>query len=454
MDTRPALGKLRRPKLPRVEQATLKNGIPVYLLRKHDLPLLQLRVQLRAGLAEDPPRRPGTAYLTAALLDEGAGRRGTLALAAALDELGARLQTGCSYGNSRVTLRLLSRHLRRGVSLLADVVRRPRFAPKDVRRVRGQLAAWSRQRRADGLALADIALSASVHQGYVYGRPRLPTPAELRPLRRADLQRFHRRYYRAERATILVTGDVRMRRLLPLLERAFGRWTPRGPRVEARRPAVLRPAPVKTKRRPLVLVPVPGATQSVLRVGELAPGRRSSDVPALRLLALVLGGSFTSRLNQNLREKHGFTYGARAGFVLRQRRGLLRISTSVAATQTRRSLEQILAEVERLRREPVSAAELAKAQRLLVEERGARSQTVGGLMSIADNLARFSLSPASESRLIDAVLRLDAKTLRATALRYLHPKRLTLVVAGAIKRLRKELERRFGPAYVSGPDGL
>lgn len=450
MDRRPPLGTLRPPQLPTIRRISLSNGMPVYVVQKRDLPLVQLRLVLRTGLVDD--RRPGVAYLTAALLAEGAGRRGALAFAGALDQLGARLRTSCFWASTSVNLRVLARHLDAATALLADVVRRPRLDASAFGRVRGRLRAWARQRRSDPLALADLALASALHGGALFGRPRLPLPSELRRLTLAAVRRFHRRTYGAERAYLLVAGDVTLPMLRRVLERHFGNWRPRHPRVPALRAELAGPASTVHSPR-LVLVDVPKATQAVLRVGRLLPAGHGKRSTALSLLAMVLGGSFTSRLNQSLRERHGYTYGARAAAHASYRHGLLRISTSVAAKHTLRALVEIERQLAGLRARSIGKQELAKGRRLLWEEIAERGETTAGVLELIDGMVRYDLPLDHLKRRVDELGRLDAAAVQAIARQQLQAP-FVLTVVGDLSRFRAALQQRFGKAQLHGKDGL
>lgn len=450
MDRRPPLGKLRPPQLPTIQRISLSNGMPVYVVQKRDLPLVQLRLVLRTGLVDDP--RPGVAYLTAALLAEGAGRRGALAFAGALDQLGARLRTSCFWASTSINLRVLATHLDAATALLADVVRRPRLSASAFRRVRGRLRAWARQRRSDPLALADLALASALHGRALFGRPRLPLPSDLRRLTLAAVRRYHRRTYGAERAYLLVAGDVTLPMLRRVLERHFASWRPRHPRVPALRPKLA--GPVSTARPPrLVLVDVPKATQAVLRVGRLLPAGHDKRSTALSLLAMVLGGSFTSRLNQSLRERHGYTYGARAAAHASYRHGLLRISTSVAAKHTLPALVEIERQLAGLRARSIGKQELAKGRRLLWEEIAERGETTAGLLELIDGMVRYDLPLDHLKRRVDELGRLDAAAVQAIAGQQLQAP-FVLTVVGDLSRFRAALQQRFGKAQLHGKDGL
>lgn len=446
MDQQPRLGPAGTFTFPAARSFKLSNGLRVLLLERHDLPIVNLRLTVPAGVSREPVDRPGLAYVTGQMLLEGAGKHGALALASALLDLGASLRAYVDEDSAGVSLQVLRKHLEPGLDIFADVVTRPRFTAKDFKRVKGELRGRALQRRVRPAQVAYLALKAAVFGGRsIYGRPLLPAPEDLAALKVEQVRDFHRQVFLPGGAVLVAAGDITQAELKRLLEARLSRWTGAGApaRAGARSPQV---------GPRLVLVDRPGATQSVLRIGHLAPSHRGANRAGIRVLNTILGGSFTSRLNQNLREKHGFTYGARSGFSLLRDSGLFSITTTVETKNTAAALREMFRELELITRKPVSKRELQKAARLVIEDMPEQAETNIGLVAAYSDVAISGLPLVSLQRMAEKVAAVDTASLAALARELLHPDKISVVVVGDVQRLRPELEKTYGPAQLRDAD--
>lgn len=432
--------------VPRPHRLTLDNGLRVLCVEQHQLPLVHLVLVVHAGHAEDPAEQPGVAFATAAMVDEGAGPRSALAISEALQEIGSSLNIVVDADATTLSLEVLRPHLDRALDLLADVVLRPHLAVEELDRVKGELVQRGVERRSEPTQVANLVLSTAVFGDHPYARPGLPLPADVARIRRAQVARFHRGRYRPDNALLVAAGDIGPKELGSLLARRFGRWRPG---VLPRRP---RCRPPRTGPR-LVLVEREGAPETVLRVGHLLPRRRALPHAEVELLNTILGGSFTSRLNRNLRERHGFTYGVGSSFGLMREHGLLTVATQVETGVTVAALTEILRELAHLAGKPVGQREISKARSLVVEQLPEQAETLGGLVGIYAELATFGQPLTTISDLPVRLAALEPATLLATARRVLRPDAATLVVVGDLSRLSAVLERTFGPALRRDTEG-
>jgi zinc protease len=422
---------------PLPETVELGGGLQGLLLEDHRFPLAQLQIMLRAGLSAEPLDAPGAAYACACMIDEGAGSRSALQLSAALQEIGASLSLWAGFDSSNLSLQVLTQHLDRGLELLADVLLRPRFEAGEWRRVQKEVQGRGLQRRAEPGESAGLALSRLVFGEHPYARPIMPLPDEALALRLPAVRGFWKAHYHRDRALVVAAGDLDAAQLQAKLGRRLAGWRAGGaPTARARRGA----EPPRPRGRRLGLVDRPGAPQSALRVGHVCPPRREVDWAAVRLLNTVFGGSFTSRLNLNLRERHGYTYGIGSAFHLTRGPSLLTVGTSVATENTAAALREILREMERLRQAKVSRAELDKARQLVVESVPAQAETLDDLAEEYAALSLHELPHDAIARLPEQVRGIDATRLRVLAEELLHPERATLIVVGDAARLRRELE--------------
>lgn len=294
---------------PAIERTTLSNGIPVVFARRTTVPTVRLSVSFDAGHAADPKDKLGTQGLTLALLDEGAGKRDSIALAEAQERLGAQIASSATMDRTNVSMFALKANLAPSLDLLADVIQRPTFVPAEIERLRNQvlagIAAENAQPRGIARRIMPSLLYGKLHP---YGVPMSGSGTEegVKAVTRADLLAFHDRWLRPDNARIFVTGDTTLAELKPLLEARFGSWAkPAAPKGEKqfRMDRMARPARI-------VLIDRPQSPQSYILAGELLPTRGVDDPLDLVTANEVVGGSFLSRLNMDLREDKGWAYGA------------------------------------------------------------------------------------------------------------------------------------------------
>ncbi len=297
---------------PSLERARLDNGLAVILARREGLPLVQMSLEVNGGYSADAGRKPGTASFTMNMLTEGAGRRNALELARAAESLGAIIGSGASLDAGNVSLSVLKEQLDKALPLFADVVLRQAFIPDEIERVRAQWLAGIAQEKTRPGSLAMRLLPPLLYgPGHAYGIPFTGSgdEASISALTREDLVAFHSEFLRPDNATLIVVGDIALEELRPLLEKHLGGWRapdaplPRLERGEVRRPSAPR----------VFLVDQPGSVQANILVGQVVAPTGDVSSLAFDLGNGALGGTFTSRLNMNLREDKGWSYGASSG---------------------------------------------------------------------------------------------------------------------------------------------
>jgi predicted Zn-dependent peptidase len=318
------------------------NGITVWLLERHQVPIVSCEMTVPSGAASDPRGKGGLAYATANMLDEGAGKRGAIELARAIDDLGARLATDANADASSVSLTVLKGKLDRAFPIFADVIARPRFDPAELKRVKDLWHNALVQRAKDPDATARVVFRAALFGAeHPYGHPWDGTPASASAVALDDIRRFYESAWRPDRATLVCVGDVSRQELTPLLDGGFAAW--RAPATPAPAPVV--PPPPKGPWPKLVMVDRQDAPQAVIAL--VKPGLVASSpyIPALWRVNAAIGGSFTSRLNQDLREEHGYTYGARSRFSMSRGTGQIVAWANVVTDKTGDALAAMLADL-------------------------------------------------------------------------------------------------------------
>ena len=447
MNKQPRLGPAASFRFPRAQRFRLKNGLSVILIPKHDLPLVRLRLAFPGGTGADPASAPGLAHVTASMLERGAGARASLEFSGALQDLGATLVSWVDQDHAQLDLATLRRNLEPGLGLLMDALLRPRLTGGELDRLKRQLRGQVTQRRARPAQIAHLALKAALFGDHPYGRPMIPLPTWLPAITPSRVRKFHQARYRPEGGVLIAAGDISTAELRALLEPRMQGWV-------GAPPALLTPADPPAQGPRLVLVHRPGATQSVIRAGHLGPARGTKMYAAMETLNTVLGGSFTSRLNQNLREDHGYTYGVRSMFLLRRRGGLFVTSTSVETEDTAAALAEILKELRGAVESPLTRTELTKGKRLLVEEQPARAETVAGLLEAHADLALNGLPLTQLDRFPEQVNALTSAQITAAARRLINADKATIVVAGDVDKIGQALEVVYGEIQLRDVDGV
>ncbi|HXI01907.1 MAG TPA: pitrilysin family protein, partial [Candidatus Saccharimonadales bacterium] len=359
-DGQPAIGKAAAFTPPLPETFELSNGVTVNLWSRPDLPLVTMTTVFPAGAASDPPGEAGLASLTASMLDQGAGSMGAIQFADALDLLGASFSARAGREDSTVRLSCLTRNFGKALALYADALLRPAFDAGEWSRVHDlHVQDLVRDLDQPPVVAQNVAFRAYFGDDHPYSRPVDGTPDSARSITLDEARAYRARLFRPEGAVILVAGDIDARQLREALESALGGWKPDRGSKPLTRPAYPAPA-AKTFR--VVMVDRPGAVQTVVRFMMPAPSYESPDRKKYDLLGTILGGSFTSRLNHNLREEHGYTYGAGCGYVMEPSLGYMTASSRVRTDVTGAALGEFYKEFRGIRNGDVTDEEARKAR--------------------------------------------------------------------------------------------
>jgi zinc protease len=422
----PAPGPTPSFTMPPVARRALSNGVPVWVVERHDVPVVQVNLVVRAGATDDPAGKPGVASLVSAMLDEGAGTRSALELADAIEFLGADLGAGASMDASAVRLHVPVARLREALALMSDVALRPTFPPDELERVRKQRLTTLLQARDEPDAIADIAILREIYGPTArYGTLEIGTAASLRAIGADDLRRFHQEFFRPERSVLIVAGDVTADAVVPLLEQAFGSWTAQGSAPAPAATPVARAAP----RREIVLVDKPGAAQSEIRIGRVGVPRSTPDYFAITVMNTLLGGSFTSRLNQNLRETHGFAYGAGSGFDMRLGAGPFIAQAAVQTDKTAEALREFFNEFAWMRK-AIPRDDLAKTRNYVALRFPEQFMTTRQIAGRLEGQFVYGLPPDYYSGYVAKLLAVSDADVAAAAAKYITPDDFVVVVVG------------------------
>lgn len=421
----PAAGPAPELHLPAIDKRMLSNGLPVWIMGVHKVPTVHIELVVRAGTAADPRGRFGLASLTAAMLDEGAGSRSALEIADAVDFLGADLAASSTSDASFVDLHVPVARVGNALPIMADIVARPTFPETELKRLREERLASLLEAQDDPEQLVQFAFPRVVYgAAHRYGSPGMGTATSLKAIVPADLHAFHAAQYRPSNALVVVTGDVTAASIVPLLERTLGSWHGAAGGTVTRVPD----APQLTARH-VYLVDKPGAAQSQIRIGWIGVPRSTPDYFALRVLNTVLGEAFTSRLNHNLREVHGYAYGANSRFDMRATAGPFYATAGVQTDKTVESLKEFFTELANIH-QPVSAEELQKAKNYLALQLPRNFETERAAASALAQAFVYKLPADYYQTYGSRVAAVTAEQVRRAADSYIQPDRFAVVIVG------------------------
>ncbi|MDR3772013.1 MAG: pitrilysin family protein [Terracidiphilus sp.] len=438
--TPPAPGPERPLVLPKPTVITLANGLTVYLVERHELPIVSVQLLTLAGGAANPPDRPGLAGITAALLTEGTAKRSSEEIANAASLLGTDLSSFSNADSAGLAISLLSRHVTRGLDLLADSAEHPAFPAADLERLRTRRLTGLLQQQDNPIQLA---LRAGLLNLYGAANPyaydALGTAASLHAITRDEIAGFYASHYGPRGSLLELTGDVTPAEARKLAEEAFGKWT------SSAQPAAPPPAPAVPERK-ILLVDKPGSPQTALITFGVGLPRSSPDYPAVTVMNTMLGGLFSSRINMNLREEHGYTYGASSFFRYSRGTGPFISYALVRTDVTAPAAEQLFKELDGIHTKPLTDAELRQSKNSIIRSMPGDFESAYGVNGQLANLWLFGLSLDYYTKLpaqIEGVTSADAQ---AAAAKYIHPENLLVIAVGDKGKIESGLkDLKLGP---------
>ena len=443
----PTIGQPPQLNLPEIQKRTLSNGLAVWLVETHEVPLVQVNLLVKAGAGDDPAGKFGLASLTAAMLDEGAGTRNALDLADAIDFLGASLGTTASYDASAVRLNVPVARIKEALPLMADVALRPTFPDKELERLRQERLTALLQAKDDPASVAPLAFARNVFGAtHRYGTGISGTETTVKGFTVQDLKSFHASMYQPGNSLVLVVGDVTADVLVPQLETQFGSWkgtsAPRKPVPQA----------PQVPQGQITIVDMPGAAQSQIRIGWVGVPRSTPDYFTIEVLNTILGGSFTSRLNQNLREEHQYAYGASSRFDMRLSAGAFQAAAGVQTDKTSEALKEFFNELNGILK-PVPDEELTKAKSYVALSFPSEFETSGDLSAKLEEMAIYNLPDRYFGAYVDNLQKVTGAAVQKAAETYIQPKRFAVVVIGDRKVIEPGIRAlNLGPVRVMSVD--
>ena len=432
---------------PHITRTTLPNGLRVLIAENHNAPLLSLRALVRSGADHDVVSSAGLASITADLLDEGAGSRDAIQIAEDVGLLGGALGTGADWDASYISLDVLSRNAEPSLAIFADVTARATLPADGLERVRAERLNEILQQRNEPSAIAGKRFANLLYGTGAYGNSVSGNADSVARITLDDVRRFYAMHYLPNNGSVVVSGDIDPANAIELVTRTLSDWA-RG--AEPPKPVVV-PRPIEGSR--IYVVDRPQAVQSEIRVGHLGVPRSCEDYFALSVMNAIFGGVFNSRINLNLRERHGYTYGARSQFAFRKQAGPFVVAAPVRNEVTRESVAEMLGELRRIRTGDLEDRELEDTKSYLMGVFPATVQTASDIASRLVDMELYGLPEDYFDRYRENIAAVTKDDVTRVANKYLDPDRVLIVIVGNAKQIREPLGTLGFPMHELDIDG-
>jgi len=438
---------------PHIARRMLGNGLELRAVRHRSVPVVSIVLLVPGGSSVDPADRHGLVSLTAGLLDEGSRGQSALDIADRIARIGGDLDIEAGMDSVVIGLTTLDRFSEDGLALVREIAVEPNLTADDFNRVRNLRLERLKQMKDHAAALAERAFARTLYGAHPYGHLSLGSETALSAMSVDDVRALHGALLSPKGATLVIVGDRPEDELLDLATREFDQWQPSPASMTLDRAAALAP-PSQAPEVRLGVVDRPGSAQSELRIGHVCAARSTPDYHALLILNNVLGGDFVSRLNLNLREQKGYTYGVRTGFNLRRGLGPFVMQTSVGTDVTAPAIREALNEIRAIANErPATGEEVAQAFDALSKGYPRGFETGG---QVARSVAQLALHNLPDTYFADFVPRLSQVTadeVSAAAQRYLAGASMTTLIVGDLDKIHGSLpDLGLGPHQVLPAD--
>jgi zinc protease len=443
----PQPGPPRPYKFPQITRETLANGLKVLIAENHNAPIVAARTLVRSGADHDDAQHAGLASLVADLLDEGAGTRDAIRLAEDIGLLGGALGTGADWDASYISIDVLSRNAEPSVAILSDVSSRATLPADGFDRVRSERLTEILQQRDEPSAIAGKRFASLLYGEGAYGNSVVGNAESVARITLDDVRRFYQQHFVPNNSSVVIAGDVTSSEGLAIVDRAFGSWK-RG--SESPRPTVT-PRSIESSR--IYIIDRPQAVQSEIRIGHIGVPRSCEDYFPLSVMNALLGGVFNSRINLNLREKHGYTYGARSAFAFRRQAGPFVVAAPVRNEVTRESVQEVLAELKRIRTGDVETVELDDTKNYLMGVFPATVQSSGDVAGRLVDMELYGLPEDYFDRYRENIAAVGREEIERVAKKYIDPDRALIVIVGSVKEIREPLGQLGFPIHELDIEG-
>jgi len=436
--------------LPAPASFKLASGLNVILDYRKGWPVVAAKLVVRSGSGANPIEKPGLANFTLNMLDEGTSTLSANQFSDLLEQLGAQLQPNASEEYLSLTLTSARAHIKGGLDLLADAAMNPAFPETEIERERKVILGDLSQEKADAWSTANRLLTLVINgEKSPYGYSELGTAESVAAIAQSDLRTYWSEHIVPENSALIVSGDLTQSELSSMLSKTLGAWKA----GSAKGPGSNASMPVSNSAR-LVIVDMPGAAQTQLRFGITGPPRSTPDYESLQVMNAIVGGSFSSRINMNLREKNGYSYGARSSFTYLRKFGWFEASSGVRTDVTAPATREALYEIRKMTESPVSVEELKLAKESLAGALPARFQTTQQTVNALTEVVTYELGLDFYSRYAQKVTAVSADQVGAVAKKYLMPEKILVVAVGDRKKIEPGMNALgLGKIQLRDPEG-
>jgi predicted Zn-dependent peptidase len=416
--------------LPKIQKTSLKNGLNVWLVEHHELPTVAMNLVFQSGAMYDKDM-PGLAALTADLLDEGTATRDALQISEELESIGANLGVSSNFDGSNVSLFALKKHLDKAMGIFADVLLHPTFPQKEFERLKNTRLTSLTQQRDQPTAIANNAFNFILYGSeYPYGNNITGNEISLNGMTRDDIQRFYDTHYRPNNATLIVVGDISLNEVAKKLESALQEWKQQPIPMENNE------FEYKPVKRTLYMIDKPGAVQSEIRIGYPALARSTPDYFPVTVMNRMLGGQFASRINMNLREKHGFTYGARSSFSFLKNAGPFSAAAGVTTAKTDSSLMEFMYELNKMHDEGLTAEELSFVKKGLIGGFALGFETPAQIAGSLQSIVLYGLPENYFENYLSNIEKVTLSDVQNISQKYVDTSTMVVVVVGDLSVIK------------------
>jgi len=444
----PVLGPPPALHLPPVAVRQLANGLKLMVIERHDLPVADFVLVIPSGATANPADRAGVANLTASMLTEGTTTRNALQIADQMAYLGISLFSSSSWDATTVQLSTPTAQLDSALALFADVSLHPSFPTTEFARVKQQRLTTLLQLKDRGPAIASLVFPVLLYgKDNPYGRSDIGTDVSVQAMTTSDLSTFYRSHFAPNGATLIAVGDIKPADLERKIQALFGSW------ARETVPVANVAAGLQAGATTVYLIDKPAAAQSSFRIGSVGASRATPDYFPLLVMNTTLGGSFTSRLNQDLREDKGYTYGAFSEFEMRKHAGPFVASAEVVSAKSDSALLEFMKQLTAIR-DTIPISELEKTKRYLQLELPSEFETNGDIARGMTNVAVYGLPLDYYNRVVDDIGAVTQGEAQQAAERYIDPSHLTVLIVGDRKSIEGPIKAlNIGPVVILDTDG-
>lgn len=438
--------------LPSIDKRKLSNGLNIWFVRQNELPIVSMNMVFNSGGVADPQDRAGLSSFTANLLTSGTKTRSAVEIANQLQSIGASINTSSGWDSANVSLLSLTKNLNAALEIYADVIINPDFPESELETLRRRTLTSFVQRKANPNAIAAVAYSKLLYgENHPYGKSLGGDEDSVKAMTRAEIRRFYETFYRPNNATLIVVGDVEAKSLLPQLEKVFADWKAADvPKIEV-------PDKTNFDKPGIYIIDRPGAAQSVISIGHIGVSRDNPDFFALAVMNSILGGQFSARVNMNLREDKGYTYGARTSWSFRRGAGPFEASADVQTAVTKESVIEFMKELNGIRGAiPVTPAELEYNKQSLIRRFPAGFETVGQISAQLANLVIYGLPDSYFNEYLQKINAVTLDDVNRVANKYLKPDKMAILIVGdrqVIEPKLREIEGWGDAIYYLDTEG-